>query len=172
MQTLKERKSSREYSDKELSLATLSDLLWAAFGVSRSDTGKRTAPSAYNMQEIDIYVALQKGLYLYEPARHELMLVSKEDIRSVTGKQDFVTVAPINLIFAADYSKMEKAGDEKDFYAAVDTGFISQNVYLYCASMDLATVTRGWVDKEALAKAMNLSSKQKIIIAQTVGYSK
>ena len=172
MQALKERKSSRAFSDKKLSKQALSDLLWAAFGINRPDSGMRTAPSAHNMQEIDIFVAMQKGLYLYEPKQHTLKLVSKKDIRSVTGKQDFVVVAPVNLIYVADYSRMDKVGKEKDFYSAIDTGFIAQNVYLYCASKGLATVARGWVDKEALRKVMNLGPEQRIILTQTVGHEK
>ena len=124
------------------------------------------------MQEIDIYAATQKGLYLYEPKQHALKLVSKEDIRSVTGKQDFVAEAPVNLIYVADYSRMGKTGKEKDFYSATDTGFIAQNVYLYCASEGLATVVRNLVDKEALGKAMNLRTEQRIVLTQTVGYRK
>jgi SagB-type dehydrogenase family enzyme len=172
MQALKQRKSNREFSDKELPQQVLSDLLWAAFGINRPDSGKRTAPSAYNLQEVDIFVAMQKGLYVYEPKQHTLKPVSKEDIRGVTGKQDFVAIAPVNLIYVADYSRMEKAGDEKDLYSAIDTGFIAQNVYLYCASEGLATVTRGWVDKEALGKSMNLGPEQRIVLTQTVGYEK
>jgi SagB-type dehydrogenase family enzyme len=172
MQALKERRSSRAFSDKELPQQVLSDLLWAAFGINRPDSGKRTAPSAVNMQEIDIFVAMHKGLYLYEPKQHILKPVLKEDIRGVTGKQDFVAAAPVNLIYVADYSRMDKVGNEKDFYSATDTGFIAQNVYLYCASEGLATVIRGWVDREALGKAMNLGPERRIILAQTVGYGK
>jgi len=172
MQALKDRRSSRTFSDKEISDQILSNLLWAGFGINRSDSGLRTAPSARNMQEIDIYVAMGKGLYLYEPKQHVLKLVLKEDIRTITGKQDFVAVAPLNLIYVADYSRMDKTSTDKEFYSAADTGFISQNVYLYCASENLATVVRGWVDKEALAKAMNLDPEQRIILAQTVGYEK
>ena len=172
MQALKERMSNRTFSDKELSQQVLSDLLWAAFGINRPDSGMRTAPSARNMQEIDIFVAMQKGLYLYEPKQHTLKLVSKEDIRSVTGKQEFVVVAPVNLIYVADYSRMAKVGNEKDFYSAIDTGFIAQNVYLYCTSEGLATVARGLVDKKVLKKAMNLGLEQRIVLTQTVGYLK
>ncbi|MDP8292929.1 MAG: SagB/ThcOx family dehydrogenase [Candidatus Orphnella occulta] len=172
MQALKDRRSSRTFSDKEISDQILSNLLWAGFGINRPDSELRTAPSARNMQEIDIYVAMKKGLYIYEPKQHVLKLVLREDIRAITGKQDFVAVAPLNLIYVADYSRMDKTSTDKEFYSAADTGFISQNVYLYCASENLATVIRGWVDKEALAKAMNLDPEQRIILAQTVGYEK
>ena len=173
MQALKERKSSREFISKELSLQVISDMLWAACGINRPDSGHRTAPSAMNMQEIDIYVAKADGLYLFDAKENMLIPVLAEDIRALTGKQPFVKDAPINLIYVADLSKMSKlsAGDA-DFYAATDTGFISENVYLFCASAGLATVVRGSIDKPALAKAMKLRPDQKIILAQTVGYPK
>ena len=173
MQVLKARRTSREFSDQDLSLQVLSDMLWAAFGINRSESGKRTAPSAVNWQEIDIYVAMEPGLYLYNAGENVLQPVLAEDIRSATGQQAFVAHAPVNLIFVADYSRMGSASEEaKDFYSAADTGFISQNVYLLCASEGLATVVRGLIDRESLAKRMGLRSDQKIILAQTVGFPK
>ena len=173
MQALKERKTSREFSLKELPLQIISDLLWAADGINRQDSGHRTAPSAMNMQEIDIYIAKADGLYLFDAKENMLMPVVAADIRALTGNQPFVKDAPVNLIFVADLKKMSKPSAEMvDFYAATDTGFISENVYLYCASAGLATVVRGWVDKPVLAKAMKLRNNQKIILAQTVGYPK
>lgn len=170
MQVLKDRKSSRSFGSKPLEMQTLSDLLWAACGVNRPD-GKRTAPTAVNWQEIDVYVALQDGLYLFDAKAHALKLVKKEDVRALTGTQGFVRDAPVNLVFVADFSKMGRASEgDKAFYAATDTGFISQNVYLYCASEGLATVVRGMVDREALSKAIGLRPEQKIILAQTVGH--
>jgi len=170
MQALNERKTSREFSTKELPDQVLSNMLWAAFGINRPD-GKRTAPSAMNMQEIDIYLATAKGLYLYDAKANSLILTLEEDIRAKTGGQPFVATAPVNLVYVADLSKMGRASDEdKNFYSVVDTGFISQNVYLFCASEGLVTVVRGYVNKPALAKAMNLRPDQKIILAQTVGY--
>ena len=173
MQALKERKSLREFSSKELPLQVISDLLWAANGINRLDSGHRTAPSAMNMQEIDIYLAKADGLYLFDAKQNMLIPVVGEDIRALTGKQPFVKDAPINLIYVADLSKMSKLSTgDADFYANADTGFISENVYLYCASAGLATVVRGSIDKSALAKAMKLRPEQKIILAQTVGYLK
>jgi SagB-type dehydrogenase family enzyme len=172
MQALKERKSSRDFSPKKLSVQMISDLLWAAYGVNRAESKGRTAPSAMNVQEIDIYVAFSSGLYLYDPFKNTLELIVAEDIRSVTGKQPFVKEAPINLIFVADFSRVPKLGSNKEFDAACDAGFISQNVYLYCASAGLSTVVRGWFDEGELYKAMKLKSNQKIILTQTVGYSK
>ena len=173
MQALKERRSQREFSPQELSLQVLSDMLWAARGINRPETAHLTAPSAMNMQEIDIYVAKKDGLYLYNAKENALEPILAEDIRELTGRQEFVKVAPVNLIYVADLTKMSRlSAADVDFYAGCDTGFISENVYLFCASEGLATVVRGMVDKPALAKAMKLQADQKIILAQTVGYPK
>ena len=173
MQALKDRQSSRAFSSEKLPLQTLSDLLWAACGINRPDSGKRTAPTAGNRQEIDVYVATVEGLYLYDASAHALKPVRAGDIRALTGKQAFVKEAPVNLIFVADLSKMGKTSpQDRDFYAATDTGFISQNVYLYCASEGLATVVLGMLDRTVLAKAMNLRPDQKIILTQSVGLPK
>ena len=171
MRALKQRQSRREFSAKELSLQTLSDLLWAASGVNRPDTGGRTAPTAMNRQEIDIYVAVKDGLFLYDAKNNALVPVLPGDIRAVTGDQSFVGNAPVNLILVADHRKMEgMTGEQKNFYAATDTGFISENIYLFCASAGLATVVRGWINKLALTKAMKLRPSQTVVLAQTVGY--
>lgn len=171
MQVLRDRRSTRVFSADKLSERDLSNLLWAAFGINRQDSGKRTAPSAVNWQEIDIYVAMEEGLYLYDAKAHMLVPVLDEDIRALTGRQPFVKEAPVNLIYVADFSRMGSAGeDDKSFYSAADAGFIGQNVYLYCASEGLATVIRGLIDRPALAEAMKLRPEQKIILAQSVGY--
>ena len=173
MEVLKDRQSSREFSPEELSMQELSNLLWAAFGINRSDIGKRTAPSARNKQEMDIYVATADGLYLYEAKEHILRPVLAEDVREATGPQPFVKDAPVNLVYVADFAKMiGYTEDQKEFYSAANTGHISQNVYLYCASEGLATVVRGLVDRPALAKKMGLRPDQKVLLAQTVGYPK
>ena len=173
MKALKLRCTTREYSAEALPSQELSNLLWAACGINRPDSGKRTAPTAMNKQEIDVYVALPEGLYLYDAKSHALGLILAQDLREATGKQPFVKDAPVNLVFVANYTRMGEGPKEmQDFYAAMDTGYISQNVYLYCASAGLATVARGWVDKEALAKSMLLGADQKIMLAQTVGYPK
>jgi len=171
MQALKERKSSRSFSPEKLPPQLLGDLLWAAFGTNRPDSGQRTAPSAMNRQEIDIFVATADGLFRYEAKGHALEPVLAEDIRAATGVQPFVRDAPVELVYVADYDRMGGGTDEdKNLYAAADTGFIGQNVYLFCASEGLATVVRGSVDRAALAKTMKLRAGQKIILAQTVGY--
>ena len=171
MQALSNRKTMREFSSTELPLQVISDMLWAACGINRPDSGNLTAPTAMNMQEIDVYVAKADGLYLFNAKENTLIPVLSEDIRAITGRQPFVKDAPVNLIFVADMSKMSKLSLENaNFYAATDTGFISQNVYLFCASSGLATVVRGMMDRPALAKAMKLKPNQKIILAQTIGY--
>lgn len=173
MKALKLRCTIREYSAEALPPQELSNLLWAACGVNRSESGKRTAPTARNMQEIDVYVALVDGLYLYDAKAHALNLVLAQDLREATGKQPFVKDAPVNLVFVADFAKMGDGTKEmKDFYSATDTGYISQNVYLYCASAGLGTVVRGHLDREALKTAMNLRADQNVVLAQTVGYPK
>jgi len=173
MQVLKDRHSTRTFSSEKLPLQVLSNMLWAAFGINRPDIGKRTAPSAKNRQEIDIYVATADGLYLYNAKAHKLDLVLAKDIRAVTGTQGYVAEAPVNLIYVADFARMgERPESEKVFYSAADTGFISENVYLYCTSEGLGTVVRGAVDRPALAKAMGLRPDQRITLAQSVGYPK
>jgi len=173
MQVLKDRSSSRAFSSERLPLQALSYLLWAAFGVNRPDSGKRTAPSAVNWQEIDIYVATADGLYVYDAKAHRLNPVLAEDIRAATGLQPFVKEAPVNLVYVADLAKTGNASAaDRELYTAADTGFIAQNVYLFCASEGLATVVRGSVDRAALAKVMKLRPDQKIMLAQTVGYPK
>ena len=173
MQALKLRHTSRSFDSKALPLQELSNLLWAANGINRLDSGKRTAPTAVNWQEIDVYVALPDALYLYEARTHSLTPVVAKDLREATGPQPFVKDAPLNLVYVADFAKMKNASeDNKNLYSATDTGFISQNVYLYCASQGLATVVRGMVDRPSLSQAMKLRPEQRIILAQTVGYPK
>jgi nitroreductase len=169
MRVLKDRKSTRNFRPGKLSPQTLSNLLWAGFGINRPD-GRRTAPSASNWQEIDIYVATADGLYVYDAKGNRLIPVLREDIRAQTGIQPFVTDAPLNLVYVADLAKTGTDSAERDMYVAADTAFIAQNVYLFCASEGLATVVRGSIDRQALSKAMRLHPKQRIILAQTVGY--
>ena len=112
MQSLKDRSTSRSFSSDKLPVQVLSNLLWAAFGINRPDSGKRTAPSAMNSQEIDIYVAAADGLYVYDAKIQLMRQVLSEDIRALTGRQPFVAEAPMNLIYVADYSRMTKASQE------------------------------------------------------------
>ena len=173
MQVLKDRKTTRTFSDKQLSPQTLSNLLWAGFGINRPENAHRTAPSAMNSQEVDLYVAMADGLYLYDAKAHALKLVLAEDLRGATGNQPFVAEAPVDLVYVSDLAKTGNASaEDRLLYGGAHTGFISENVYLYCASEGLATVVRGLVDRAALAKRMQLRPDQRITLAQTVGYPK
>lgn len=172
MQTLMLRHSTREYSDRPLPPQLLSDLLWAAFGVNRP-SGDRTAPYWRHIMVIDVYAAMADGVWFYDPKAHALQQHSTADIRALTGTQDFVGGAPLNLIYVAHGERMHDVspGDRK-LFASVDTGFIGQNVYLFCSSEGLASVFRGAVPYEKLEKAMQLPSEQFVTFAQTVGYAK
>jgi nitroreductase len=172
LKILEKRASSREFAPEPLPAPILSGVLWAAFGINRPD-GRRTAPSASNRQEIDIYVAAPDGLYLYDPKAQALAPVSGADIRALTGQQAYAATAAVDFVYVAD---MAKAGgstrEEKAFLSGADTGFIAENVYLYCAAAGLATVVRASIDRPVLAKAMKLRPEQEITLAQCVGYPK
>jgi SagB-type dehydrogenase family enzyme len=169
-QALKSRHSSRAFLPDPLSLELLSALLWTGFGINRRDTGGRTAPSAHNWQEIDVFAVLPEGAYRYDAKGHRLLLVKAEDLRGATGVQDFVATAPLNLVYVADFARMPDARpEERDFLAGADAGCIAQNVYLFCAGAGLATVVRGLIDRSRLATALGLSKTQRITLAQTVG---
>jgi len=172
MQALKQRRSDRDFSSEKLSAATLSNLLWAAWGINRPD-GHHTAPSARNSQEMDVYVAMSDGLFLYEPKEHQLRKISAEDVRAATGMNDYVKDAAVNLVYVADLTKANlKEPDAIEFYSGADTSFLAQNVYLFCASEGLSVVVRGSINRPALAKIMKLRPDQKITLAQSVGYPK
>ena len=171
MQALAHRHSSRSFARDALPQQVLSNLLWAAFGINRVENQGRTAPSAIGAQEIDIYAALPGGLYVYDPLAHSIALVAAVDARRVTGYQDFVDEAPIDLIYVADHAHLGAVpAERRQAYSAVCAGAIAQNVYLYCASEGLATVVRGWFDHAALARALGLSAEEHVLLAQTVGY--
>jgi SagB-type dehydrogenase family enzyme len=171
MQVLQDRQTSREFDLRPLPLQEVSNLLWAAWGINRPESGKRTAPSAVNWQEIELYVALPQGLFRYEAEPHRLAPVHGDDIRAATGTQTFVAQAPLTIVLVADKAKITRASEtEKEWYSAIDAGFISQNIYLYCASEGLATGVRALVDRERLAVLMRLRPEERIVVAQTVGY--
>lgn len=172
MQVFANRSSSRAFSPENLPAQVVSNLLWAAFGVNRHDSGKRTAPSAMNWQETDIYVATAEGVYIYDAKANRLNPVLREDVRARTGTQPYVGDAPLDLVYVADLAKTGSGSADRDMYVAADTGFIAQNAYLFCASEGLATVVRGSIDRPALAKILRLRPDQRIILAQTVGYPK
>jgi nitroreductase len=170
MQALQERSSHRAFAPDPLPPQLLSNLLWAAWGINRPDHGGRTAPSPMNRQEMDLYVASPDGAYLYDAKANRLQPVTGDDLRTLTGVQPFVGSAPINLIYVSRASG--GSPEDRALNGGIQAGLISQNVYLFCASEGLATVVRGSVNREALAKALKLPSSQKIILAQTVGYPK
>lgn len=172
MQALRERQSRREFSTQPLPTQTLANLLWAGFGINRATNDHRTAPSAMNSQEIDLYVATAEGVFLYDTKASRLKPVCAGDVRANTGGQAFVKDAPIALLFVADYARLTKAKPEdKERYASIDTGFISQNIYLFCASEGLATVIHE-LDRAKLKDALKLGPDQRIVIAQSVGFPK
>lgn len=170
MQALQARKSERAFADTDLTLQELSDLLWAADGINRAD-GRRTAPSYRNAKEFDVYVVLREGIYRYEPARNQLLPVVPGDHRRHAGRDSYVASAPVNLIYVADLAKIAWTTDEavKLRIADLDVGFIAGNVGLFCASEGFASVPRDNIDRDALAKIMQLRPEQKIILGTTVG---
>jgi hypothetical protein len=173
MQALARRATSRDFAAEPLPAQILSDLLWAAWGINRPESKKRTAPSAMNWQEIDLYVVMEKGIFLYDAAAHALKPVVAGDFRPQAGRQEFVKTAPLTLLFVADTARMGQAPAEKrEIFAWTDSAFISQNVYLFCASAGLATGVRASLDAPALAKAMKLPAGQIITMAQSVGFPK
>lgn len=174
MKALSERQSTREYALKALSLADLSDLLWAANGINRSDSGKRTAPSAMNKQDVDVYVVLPDGTYLYDAKNHQLNLVAEGDHRgAVAGGQAFVKTAPVSLVLISDISRFGDAKSARNqLMGAMDAGIVSQNISLFCSSANLATVPRASMDFDQLKKLLKLKETQMPMMNHPVGYFK
>lgn len=171
MEAIAKRRSQRAFSDRLLEPQKLSDLLWAAFGINRAETGDRTAPSWRGSKETDIYVARADGVWLYEPEGHALRRVLETDLREQTGRQPFAGQAPQVLIYVADRKRMAEAPAESQrLYAHVDTALIAQNVYLFAASEGLATVMLGNVEHAALSAALGLREDQVLTFTQPVGY--
>jgi SagB-type dehydrogenase family enzyme len=170
MEAFARRRSSRDFDTaRDLDLQTLSNLLWAAWGINR--TKGRTAPSSHNRQEIELYVFLKSGVYSYDPVEHVLNMLFNDDLRALTGTQPFVGQAPVEIALISDTSKITgktPQGVIESTYA--DTGFICQNIYLFCASEGLATVARALIPKEELAAKLALQPEQIITLVQTVGY--
>lgn len=169
MEVLNERQSNRAFANKDLSDQTLSNLLWAAWGFNREN--KRTAPSSRDRQEIDVYVLLKKGTYIYDAKANTLVEVSKKDLRSFAGTQEFVASAPVNLVYVCNKNKISGKDDQALIEATyANTGFIAQNVYLFCASDGLSCVIRAMIDKAELSTQLKLKKDQLITLSQTVGY--
>ncbi|MDZ7604673.1 MAG: SagB/ThcOx family dehydrogenase [Cyclobacteriaceae bacterium] len=170
MEALNNRQSQQSYSSKDLSLQQMSNLLWAAYGINRPN-GYRTAPSARAAHEFNIYIIKPEGWYIYDEKEHAMLKMGTEDLREYAGTQEFVKAAPINLVFVADFDKLTTFNEEMQrFYSATDAGYISQNVYLWCASEGMATIVRGQIDKPKAKEVLKLKPNQQVILAQTVGY--
>ena len=172
LDALSRRSTARAFEPGALAPQQLSDLLWAAWGVNRPD-GKRTAPSSRDRKELEVYVLLPGGAYLFDPPAQALRPLVAEDLRAVGTSQEFVKDAALTLAYVADLSRMGEGTDaEKAVTAAFDTGFVSQNVYLWCASEGLATGVRSWIDREALGRRLGLSPTQRITAVQSIGRAK
>ena len=171
MQALNNRMSTKEFDGRALTPKEISNLLWAAFGINRPESGKRTVATAVNCQDIDIYVVLENATYVYEPKEHRLDPVLNQDLRPLAATQAYAQVAPINLLYVSDYGKMaDNFRDRKPIYSAFHAGSISQNVYLYCASAGLGAVVRDSVDRASLRDVLKLRDDQVIVMVQTVGH--
>ena len=171
MEALSKRQSVREYNSRALSDQDLSDLLWAANGINRPSEGKRTAPSAMNVQDIDIYVLTAQGVYLYDAKKSALEPVTAGDHRAKIGSQPFVATAPVNLMLVSDLSRFTRGDDaSKAGMAAMDAGMVSQNISLFCASAGLATVVRAMIDAEKMTPILKLKPTQRILLNMPVGY--
>ena len=172
METLAKRSTIRSYDTKALSLQQLSNLLWAAFGVNRAD-GKRTAPSSNNLQETELFVLLKTGVYKWEDKENKLLHISETDVRQYSGKQDYVITAPVQVVLVGNISKMGYGTEEEKINTMyIDAGYISQNIYLYCASEGLATAVRTSFDRVTLNPMLKLKPGQQIIVIHSVGYPK
>ena len=173
MEAFANRQSVREYSDKALSMQELSDLLWATIGINRPESGKTTAPTANNKQEISVYVTSAEGTYLYNAKENALIPVVKTDLRPLLAmKQTFVLDAPIALIITADLTKLGGATEGSHRTAAMDAGIVSQNISLFCAGTGLATVCRGWMDANAVKEALKLPETQVVLLNHPIGFAK
>ena len=168
IQALKNQRSIKSFDDKDLSDQELSEVLWAAFGINRPETGGRTAPSGGNSQETDIYVILKKGTYLYNPQEHRLDLVTNENLQSILVTQVYAKSVPVHLAYVANLNKFtQKLPIE---YTMMHSGSIAQNVNIYCASVGLGSVMRSPRDSGRLHKALNLREDQKVTVWHAIGY--
>lgn len=178
MQAFQKRQSTNEYQSKDLSLQDLSDLLWAANGINRPKSGKKTAPSAMNSQDIDVYVCRADGAYLYDAAKCEIRQVTTKDLRPLmngTRPND----APVLLLLVADISRYKsfapgnaEANKRLRDMSALDAGIVSQNVSIFCAAASLGTRPRAYMSHDELRKELNLNESQIIWLNHPVGYPK
>ena len=172
MQALEKRASATEFDTTMLRLQDLSDLMWAANGINRPENGKRTAPSARNSQDIDLYACLPYGTYLYEPKEHSLKLVAEGDHRPLAaGSQAHFAKAPVICLLVSDISRFQGSDDSvKLVWAAMDGGIVSQNIGIFCAGTGLKTRPRAWMEKDKLREALHLRETQHPILNNPVSY--
>jgi len=177
MKALAERRSIRKWKPDAVPMQDLANLLWAACGETKEKSGKtkskRSAPSACNAQEIRVYVLMENGVFRYDEESHSLVEIHSEDIREQIGTQKMMKSAPLGLVYVADLTRMTgpfmRGEEAKKFSAWVDTEYISQNVYLYCAAANLSTVALALIDRKTLRKKMGLKEREKIVLTQVVG---
>ena len=162
MEAVNNRQSSREFTNATLTHQQLSDMLWIACGYTRPD--KRTVATALNRQEMSAYVITPEAVYRYEPKENKLIHINSGDHRSVSAMQDYAKEAPLNVALVADLAKQDK-----DIFAGMTVGAMSNNIYLWCASEGLKTVVRASFDQEGLKKALKLNDKETVLLVQTVG---
>lgn len=180
MEALAVRASVTEWSDKDLSIQDLSDLLWAANGINRPEIGKRTAPSAQNAQDVDIYVFMKDGVYLYDAKTHSLVQVVQGDHRLLffpprpqQPPSEQMTMPPIVLLLVTDISRFRFGPEElKREWGAIDVGIVSQNISIFCAAVGLGTRPRASMDREKIRALLKLKETQFPLLNHPVGHKK
>ena len=170
MEALKLRCTTREMTEEEIPMDIISSLLWSTYGFNRPESHKRVAPSAVNVQEYDIYLFTKEGIYLYNAEKNAILLTKKGDFRKEISSQKFFAIAPISIVMVANYDRMQvfKTTEDRDFYAAVDAGYISQNIYLFCSSAQLATVACGGINRDVIHKLLDIKNGR-AMLAHPVG---
>jgi SagB-type dehydrogenase family enzyme len=173
MKALSLRASVKEFDTTDLNIQDMSDLLWAANGINRPKTGKRTAPSAMNSQDIDVYLFMKQGVYIYNAQKHLLKLINPKDHRKlIAGRQKVVAQAPVFCLLVSDISRFKHGSDSlKLEWAAMDAGIVSQNIALFCAGTNLLTRPRASMEKDKLRTLLNLSESQYLMMNHPVSYA-
>lgn len=179
MKAIEKRRTKRKWKKDSLSQQEISNVLWVACGKtmeeSKRSKSRRTVPSSRNSQTIKVYVATDKGLFNYDENSHGLHLIKSDDIREELTNQKMMKDMPLGLIYVSDFSKLKgyvgTDNNRKLFVAGTETGFISQNVYLYCASAGLNTAVIGLVNRDKLHATMGLVDNEKVIFTQAIGKS-
>ncbi|HQN98681.1 MAG TPA: SagB/ThcOx family dehydrogenase [Bacteroidales bacterium] len=173
MQALSLRASATQFDTTMLSLQDLSDVLWAANGINRPASGKRTSPSAMNAQDIDIYTFIRSGVYLYNPQKHALELVVNNDYRRVFQRDEKSPLPPVILLLVSDISRFRTQDDSlKMMWGAMDAGIVSENISVFCASENLATRPRASMNQKKLRELLNLKDSQYLMLNHPVSYKK